>query len=83
MLIITGSIETSTQARFDCCFDSSFAPTLLETSHRFDLIVGLIRLLLQQLCVVCLPELLEFDGLVAAGGGGGAAGGNACTGGST
>ena len=60
-----------------------------ETSHRSDLIVGSIRLWLQHLCVVRLPVLLEFDGLVAAGGGRGgrraarAAGGNTCTGGST
>ena len=58
------------QVRFDCWFNS---------------IVGLIQLLLQHLCVVCLPVLLESDGLVAAGRGGGgraarAAGGDACTG---
>ena len=28
MLIITGSIETSTQVRFDCCFDSIVARNL-------------------------------------------------------
>ena len=73
MLITTGLIETSTQVAFDCWFDSTVARNLPQVRNLplIDLIVGSIRLLLQHLCVVCLPVLLEFDGLVAAGWGGG------------
>ena len=35
MLIITGSIEASTQVRFDCWFHSIVARSCLEPSHRF------------------------------------------------